>query len=298
MDDISRAYYQLHLKNTLLEAFGSDFEHFFQRVMKSIHHEDFVNVIPSGNQGDQKCDGYLRSERTLFQVYGPARPIQSKLLNKMKDDFEGAVKHWDDHFDTWVFVYKHHFDDGLPPEVLKLVLQLKEKSSKNIIIWLRNEVIQLFDQLDDNSLSDWFGPMPSNQTTFGFEELEPLFQHLTHYETEMLADISPITGDKIAANLFDQATINIIKNSLPKVNKIERYLEVCSDAELGERAKTAFSEHYQHLKSQQLDANAIFFAFEQWLAKGQFFPPKKRQAIDALITHFFEKCDIFEPPRG
>lgn len=298
MNNISRAYYQLHLKNTLLEAFGSEFEIFFHRLMKSIHHDAFVNVIPYGNQGDQKCDGYLRSEKKLFQVYGPARPTQSKLLKKIKDDFEGAVKSWEGYFDTWVFVYKHHFDDGLPPKVLELILQLEDAYSKKIVIWSKNDVHRLFDQVDSKSLSDWYGPMPSNQTTFGFEELTPLFKQLMQYDTEISTDISPITGNKIVANLFDQATIDIIKNSIPKVHKIERYLEVCSDSELGERAKTAFSEYYQHLKSQELDANAIFFAFEQWLATGRFLPPQQRQAIDTLITYYFEKCDIFEPPRG
>lgn len=239
MDDISRAYYQQHLKITLLEAFGSDFESFFQRLMKSIHGDAFVNVIPYGKQGDQKCDGYLRSEKKLFQVYGPVGPNQSKLLKKIQDDFEGAVKHWGGCFDTWVFVFKHHYDDGLPSEVLKLVLQLENDYSKHIVIWLKDDIVQLFNQVSAVSLSNWFGPMPSVQTSFGFAELEPLFNHLTHYDTAISNEISPITGDKIAANLLNQATIDIIKNSLPKVHKIERYLEVCSDVELGERAKTA-----------------------------------------------------------
>ena len=89
---------------------------------------DFTRVRPWGNVGDRKNDGYLRSKRYLFQCFGPddVRPL-SKCINKIKADFKGALPYWQQHFDQWIFV--HNDPKGLPPDVLKLLLDLSKKHS-------------------------------------------------------------------------------------------------------------------------------------------------------------------------
>lgn len=298
MDNLSKNYYQAYYEKELLGTYGSEFETLFQRIMKSIYQQDFINVIPYGKQGDQKCDGILLNARKLFQVYAPAQPNQQELCKKLQVDFEGAVQYWGADFDTWVFVYKHYFGDGVPPDVLHLIQSLKKSTSKQIEVWSKAECSQLFHELPKIALKEWYGDMPDRSTTFGFTDLKPLFNHLTNYEADIKMTITPFIGDKISANLFNQATAEIIKNSMSKVDKVSEYLRVCSDIELGERARTAFADKYQSFKSQGLDANQMFFLFEEWLADGHLTPANQRQAISTLITYFFEKCDIFESPRG
>jgi hypothetical protein len=69
---------------------------------------------PWGNQGDRKNDGFLKSERRLFQVYAPNEMEAAKAKTKITADFEGAKEHWGKHFDKWTFV--HNATDGLPPQ--------------------------------------------------------------------------------------------------------------------------------------------------------------------------------------
>ena len=68
----------------------------FQDLFADIHgshDEDFIRTRPWGNRGDRKNDGYLRSERTLFQVYGPNEMAESVFVNITLDRQEQAYLH-------------------------------------------------------------------------------------------------------------------------------------------------------------------------------------------------------------
>ena len=50
---------------------------------------------PWGRQGDEKNDGTLKSEKTLFQVYAPNELKVAQTKKKIREDFEGAKQHWE-----------------------------------------------------------------------------------------------------------------------------------------------------------------------------------------------------------
>ena len=69
LDSLSRHIYELRFENYYLRLRGEAFQDFFADIMEKRHPQDFCRTKPWGQRGDQKNDGYLKSKRTLFQVY-------------------------------------------------------------------------------------------------------------------------------------------------------------------------------------------------------------------------------------
>ena len=121
-----QAYYEKEFENRFLRSKGTDFQSLFELLMSLAYPADFVACRPWGNQGDRKNDGFLRSERRLFQIYAPNEMKESVAITKITEDFEGAKRYWGDHFDKWVF--GHNAIGGLPPHVHELILNFEKKN--------------------------------------------------------------------------------------------------------------------------------------------------------------------------
>lgn len=64
--------------------------------------------------------------------------------------------------------------------------------------------------------------------------------------------------------------------------------------DLGERIAQAFRDHYAVLKGLGQSADNIFWSFQEYAGgKGD---PQRQGAALAVITYFFDACDIFEDP--
>src|SRR6185369_988284 len=129
--NLQEAYYEQRFENTFLRTKGDEFQTFFERLMGLAYKADFMACRPWGNIGDRKNDGFLKSERRLFQVYAPNEMEAKKAIAKVKEDFEGAKVHWGTHFDKWSFV--HNGTEGLPPHVQRLLLDF-ESTNAGIIL--------------------------------------------------------------------------------------------------------------------------------------------------------------------
>lgn len=102
--NLQDAYYEQKFEVEFLRAKGDAFQSFFERLMGLVYKADFMACRPWGNQGDRKNDGFLKSERRLFQVYAPNQMDAAKAKAKITEDFAGAREHWGKHFDAWTFV--------------------------------------------------------------------------------------------------------------------------------------------------------------------------------------------------
>ncbi len=129
--NLQEAYYEHEFEILFLRAKGNTFQEFFEKLMGFAYKADFMACRPWGNRGDRKNDGFLKSERRLFQVYAPNEMTESKAIKKIQEDFEGALLHWGEHFDRWVFV--HNADGGLPPHVQMVVLDF-EKEHQGVML--------------------------------------------------------------------------------------------------------------------------------------------------------------------
>lgn len=69
MDALAQAWFETRFELLFLKARGDDFQRLLGRAMSMAYPGDFVQTRPWGNLGDEKCDGYLRSQRRFFQCY-------------------------------------------------------------------------------------------------------------------------------------------------------------------------------------------------------------------------------------
>src|SRR5216684_4187790 len=115
------------------------------------HPSDFMPCRPWGAVGDRKNDGYLKSERLLFQVYAPNELKVSQTIAKIREDFTEALRQWKDHFDTWVFV--HNTTAGLPPDVMSTLLDLQQHHPHiTVTHWGFEELVLRFRKLSSDAL--------------------------------------------------------------------------------------------------------------------------------------------------
>ena len=162
MDELSRAYYEVVFELQFLKKNGNEFQDFFSEIMEKCYPRDFQRVRPWGKSGDKKNDGYLKSQRTIYQVYAPNEMAASEAIAKIEEDFHGALQHWERHLDRWIFV--HNSRKGLGPEVLQKLLTLQEDNScVDIAHWGYEELRKKAFSLGDEEIAALLGPAPSRK---------------------------------------------------------------------------------------------------------------------------------------
>ena len=160
MDDITRSHYEHKFEIAFLKAKGGAFQTLFEQLMGKAYPADFIPCRPWGNAGDRKNDGYLPSERTLFQVYAPNEMTAAAAIAKMEEDFSGALPHWRQHFDKWVFVHNAH--DGLSPQIIGKLIELEQKHSPlKVTHWSLEELRQRLRRIPLDGLQAMFGYAPT-----------------------------------------------------------------------------------------------------------------------------------------
>ncbi|HEY6392145.1 MAG TPA: glycosyltransferase family 2 protein [Bryobacteraceae bacterium] len=159
MNEAADLFYELRLKTEFLESKGTAFQDLFVRIMSKAHPGDFIPCRPWGAAGDRKNDGYLKSERLLFQIYAPNELKVAQTIAKVTEDFTEALLHWKDHFDTWVFV--HNTTRGLPADVIAALLDLQQRHpAVKVTHWGFDELLLRFRQLPPEALRSLYGLAP------------------------------------------------------------------------------------------------------------------------------------------
>jgi hypothetical protein len=114
------------------ECSPSEFQILFEKIVKRVDSK-FMSVRPYGPIGDRKCDGLLFAEgaSTVFQVYAPDELKQDELIRKINEDLDGAILHWSESLQCWIFVY--NVRRGVPPDVARLLVD-KQKTYPTVDI--------------------------------------------------------------------------------------------------------------------------------------------------------------------
>lgn len=296
--NLSDAYYEQKFENEFLRAKGDAFQTFFERLMGLAYKADFMACRPWGNQGDRKNDGYLKSERRLFQVYAPDAMDAAKARNKITEDFEGAKEHWAKDFDSWVFV--HNATAGLPPHVQKLLLDF-ESANPGITLqpWCLEELRLIFRKLSDDDKSAWFGLAPTEETKIrlGFADLKVVLERIAGLPSPPMTDVREVPTGKIEANALSEAVARLLKEGMIKSPLVADFLSRWHDETLGDRLAEAFKAEYRRLRGDHLP-NQIFAELQAWAGGNHRGAPEHELAVLTVIAYYFERCDIFEVPRG
>jgi hypothetical protein len=297
MDSLSRAYYEVAFERDFLKKKGKAFQDFFSEIMEKRYPRDFQRVRPWGNVGDEKNDGYLKSQRTLFAVYAPNEMKAADTITKVEEDFQGALLHWKDYFDTWVFV--HNSRDGLGPEVLKKLLNL-EAANPNIKVmhWGFEELRQEVFKLSDIDIASLLGPAPSSNDVhnLSFEDLQVVLLTIARQQPSDELDLRPVPKAKLSANKLSHNVEILLKAGMRKASLVEQFFRQWPDPAFGDEVAEAFRRKYSELKKLNVPSDIIFMKLQEFAGGGRRGTPEHEAAVLAVLAHLFEKCDIFERP--
>ena len=296
--NLQDAYYELKFEVAFLHAKGDEFQTFFERLMGLAYKADFMACRPWGKQGDRKNDGFLKSERRLFQVYAPNVMTAAKAVAKIKEDFEGAKIHWGAYFDKWVFA--HNATDGLAPDIQALLLEF-EQQNKGIKLepWGLEQFKLIFRKLTNDDRESWFGLAPTDGTKvkLSFKDLQVVLERIASLPAPRMAEVKDVPMGKIEANALSESVAQLLKEGMAKTPLVEDFFREWHDETLGERLAEAFKAQYQGLHRGSRP-NQIFAELQSWAGGDQRGTPEHELAVLTVIAYYFERCDIFEEPRS
>lgn len=298
MDEIARSWYDLRFEIAFLKKKGNEFQNFFATIMEKVYPGDFIPVRPWGNTGDRKNDGYLKSQRTLFQVYAPNDMDQNQAIKKINEDFLGALSHWPDHFDKWGFV---HNATELPPHVLERFLELEQAHPPiQIENWGFARLHQEMRKLNHDDLILLFGHAPSSSSMreVGFQDLKIVLDFISQKQPVSDPDLRPPPVDKIERNLLSDSVDTLLKAGMRRSDHVKRFLELYHDPLYGDRIVEAFKQQYALLKEKGLLPDEIFMELMRFAGGAQRGTPKHESSVLAILAYLFEACDIFERESG
>lgn len=297
MDQITRSHYELTYEVNFLKQKGNSFQDFFYNIMELRYPCDFNSVRTWGNQGDQKCDGYLTTQGTIFQVYAPNEMEATKAIKKIDEDFHGAKEHWKERMKSWIFI--HNSAIGLSAEVLKKIIDLRTANPTiQIKTWGSSELHDIVFSLDPEQMLRLFGPAPTNATmnNLGYDEIQTVLKEVIIGEPNDDADLTPVSVEKLHFNEISTDVENLIRGGMRKSYLVQQYFEQCYDPGFGEKNATAFKKRYLDLKSAGLSPNLIFKQLQEFVGGSCRRGPESESAILAVLAYFFEQCDIYERP--
>ena len=296
MDDVQKAFYQVLCHVAFLEKKGTEFQDWFVKLAGYAFGPDFEAVRPYGNQGDLKCDGRRVSTGTFFQCYAPDQMTAAKLNRKIDQDFRGAYAHWGADMKQWVLV--HNDMRGLPPSSAKLIARLRsEHCNVRIEVWLEPKLQELAAVLPLAAQQAVFGFSPSKtgMETLMLDDIRPVIDALQRTDPEPGQEpLTPPSVDKLARNSLSDDAAGLLRLGRRKEALVDTWFRKSPNAELGERIAEAFRRRYAQLKETDRSADGIFTHLQQYAGSGG--EPKQQNAALAVLSYFFERCDIFEDP--
>lgn len=299
MDPHVSHWYEKDFEIAFLRAKGDAFQTLFEQLMSRAYKADFMACRPWGNVGDKKNDGFLKSDRRLFQVYAPNDMTAAAAKKKITEDFAGALKHWATHFDKWSFV--HNAYDGLPEHVQDLLLETGRKNpGVKIEPWCLEELRVVFRKLSIDDLRSWFGytpPTMAEQTSVGFEAIRVVLEDIAAREMPASHPVMSVDPGKLRANRLSSSVQALLTAGMAKAPLVKQFFDEWHAPTYGERMAKSFSARYAELKSSAplLHPNEIFHELQQWTGGERSKSSAQLAAVLAVLAYFFERCDIFEP---
>lgn len=296
MVPLEKAYYETRFENEFLKAKGNAFQTFFNDLMGRAYKSDYMPCRPWGNRGDRKNDGFLKSERRLFQVYAPNEMTEKEAVDKIQKDFGGAKDFWGNHFDKWAFV--HNASEGIPPHVQKVILDL-EQANPGIKLdpWGLEELRIVFRRISREDVESWFGLALNDQAKvrMGFEDIRVVLETIAARQTDSRLPVKQVPPGKIEANQLSDAIAILIKEGMTKASIVDEFFGKWHHPTFGERIAAAFREKYDSLRG-TMTPNEIFYEIQGWVGGSERGTAEHEMAVLTVMTYYFESCDIFEEP--
>lgn len=301
MQERVRSLYAYAFRDRFRGAFGTAFQDLFSEIMEHVHPDgDFVRVRPWGSVGDQKNDGYIKSSRQLFAVYGPRRPTAAEVCTKVTSDYEGAVPHWEKWFGEFIFV--HNDPDGVGPHLARTILELDARIDGLVVTQWGMEPIQTrVLGLDSERLRLLFPDVPTIDDFFepSMPEIESVIEQLALARSPLPAeiDVRPPPPDKLDFNGFSEDVRTLITLGMktsPRVGML--FQPRLFDPTARDRIAAAFRAKYAELRASGMFPDQIYDELRTWIGGVGAKSSSREVAVYGILTYFFEECDIFLRP--
>lgn len=296
MDELQRSIYVDRFRLAFHTQQGNAFQDWFVRLAGHAFGADFEEVRPYGAQGDLKCDGRRVSTKSVFQCYAPYMMKDVELVAKVDADFHGARAHWAAEIAEWIFV--HNDGRGLPPKAVQHIDGLRTAHAPiEIETWSEPELLKLAMALDLPALQALFGYAPSIAIVdrLVMADLVPIIDALQRQEPNPSdPPLTPPSPEKLEKNALSDESALLLRIGRRKGGLVEAFFRKGSRPDLGERIAEAFRTRYAELKGLGLPTDTIFKHLQDYA--GMNGEPKRQGAALAVLSYFFESCDIFEDP--
>jgi hypothetical protein len=294
MDELQKYCYGLELRIACREKHGNEFQSFFEKVMSSKHGEDFKTIRPYGNKGDMKCDGYIASTQVVFQCYAPEGLLPlDYTLKKIDTDFEGAKTHWPD-MTGWTFVTNQK---ALPAEVTQTIENLDKAHSGIKVDNFGYESFRVIVfSLPIDRLVELFGHVPTTRdmNNLTFLEVQPVLKYLQKTKPDPLYPVNAPSVTKLEANDLSSDVEGLLRLGRLQESLVQNYFDRNADPDIADEIAQSYREKYQELKRQGLLGDDIFLELQKFTGGPERGTPSKEAAVLAVMSYFFERCDIFE----
>ncbi|AMR26838.1 hypothetical protein A0257_06760 [Hymenobacter psoromatis] len=293
MLSITRTWYEREFELAVRKKRGEEFQDFFATIMTLAYQGDFVRVRPWGREGDRKNDGYLISTKELFQVYAPTELEVAVTIRKIREDFAGAVQHWDAHLTKWTLV--HNSLDGVPPAVLAVFLELRQQHpSRQIGQFTPYDLRTIVFTLGAADIALVLGPplesLPPSQITF--DEIRVVLENVARVFPVATESVGTVDYGKLDANGLNPESRQIILWGYGAASRVAQFLDTYTfDPELGQKVAATLRAEYLRLKATGSGPNEIF---AELLSFVSYHRGESPTAAIAVLAHFFQTCDIFE----
>lgn len=300
LDDLTRAWYGDKIELALRKNSEQGYEDLFNKIMQATHGDKFLPVKAAGSDGDWKSDGYLTSDKHVFQSYAPSSGFKkAKLLKKIDDDLPGAVDNWKGKMEEWTFA--HNSWEGLPPYAIDQIENYKNQYPKLMInLWGPEIVKDKALNLPREKLVDLFGPAPTMQDMHALTHtpIKTLLNAIKSSAVKPNNIIEPVAVDKLEYNQLSSDIEVLLRAGRSKENLVDELLSSWPDPQYGEDLAESFRAKYQELKLSNLLPNDIFDELKVYAGCNSNTSEEQVSAL-AVLSYFFSRCDIFEnAPEG
>ena len=152
--------------------------------------------------------------------------------------------------------------------------------------------------METNKIISLFGHAPTDESmrTLQLESIIPVLRFIDGREVPSEVPVDPPDPQKLEYNLFGPEVKDMLKSGRGKERLVEDYIDSVRNPEYGESIAVAFRKKYELLKAARLRANEIFDELRIFAGGDHFHDSSKQAAVLAVLSYFFERCDIFENP--
>lgn len=139
-----------------------------------------------------------------------------------------------------------------------------------------------------------FDTLQSSMVRINFSELDVICKYLKNTPITVGEDITLILPkEKINKNNLSIGVENLITMGMLQSKLVKDYLNRNPDIEFSDRLRAGFVRKYQELVTTGLERDGLFYGLFDFATQNSP-EPEIRAAGLAVLTHFFQICEVFE----